>query len=197
LVNQKIKNMKTINKIIISISLFALILSSCKKEETKISPPVPGNEFLTTVKWRFENAANSADTVWAVWRDTTALGGTNPNAFANIKKSTTYKLTVHLYDETQHPALDLTHEINVERANFHTYWFLPSGGIVNHVTFTATDYDTNNPPLHIGMTGNFVTDATVCSGKEEGVLRHQPNSKNGTYAPGSSDSDIFMNITIN
>ena len=188
----------TLSKFCMVTLMGVIMFSACKKEEQAITPPVPGNEFLTTVKWRFENAANAADTVWAVWKDTTILGGTNPNAFANLKKSVTYKLTVHLYDES-HPSaiVDLTHEINVERANYHTYWLFPSGGILNHVTFSATDYDTNNPPLHIGMTGTFVTDATVCSGKEEGVLRHQPNCKNGTYAPGSSDSDIFMNISIN
>ncbi|HWY11563.1 MAG TPA: hypothetical protein VN026_09565 [Bacteroidia bacterium] len=193
--------MKTlIYKAVIGAFLSVLIFSSCKKKEQAVSPPVPGNEFVTTVKWRFQNTANAADTLWATWKQLNP-GGTNPpdtsQAICNLKKSSTYKLTVHFYDETKSPVLDLTDEIGGLRANYHLYFFFQSGGIVNHVTITSTDHDTNNPPLPIGLQDNVVTDATVCNGRLEGVLRHQPNAKNGTFAPGSTDNDVTMRVNIN
>jgi hypothetical protein len=77
------------------------------------------------------------------------------------------------------------------------YFFFKYGGLTNHVSITATDHDTNNPPLAIGMQDNFVTDTTACNGRIEGRLRHQPNAKNGTYAPGSTDNDATFTFTIN
>ena len=188
-----------LNRILVSAFLLsALLFGSCKKKEQAVSPPVPGNEFVTTIKWRFQNAANANDTVWVRWYQDP--NGTAPpdtsQAVANLKKNTTYKLTVHFYDETKSPILDLTSEIGVDRANYHTYWFFQTGGIVGHVTITATDHDTNNPPLWIGMQDNFVTDTATCSGRIEGRLRHQPNSKNGTYAPGSTDNDETFTVNI-
>jgi hypothetical protein len=193
--------MKTIiNKILFgSFLLSLLILGSCKKKEQAVSPPLPGNEFFTTIKWRFQNAANAADTVWVRWYQDPS--GTNPpdtsHAIATLKKNTTYKLTVHFYDETKTPILDLTNEIAIDRGNYHTYWFFKYGSLTNHVTITATDHDNNNPPIWIGMQDNFVTDTATCNGRIEGRLRHQPNSKNGTYAPGSTDNDATFTFTIN
>jgi hypothetical protein len=178
--------------------LSALMLTSCKKKEQVVSPPTPGNEFMTTVKIRFQNAANAADTSWAIWKDLTPDDNTPPDtslAIVNLKKSSTYHASVHFYDETKSPASDLTSEI-LTRANYHSYWFFKTGAAASHFTVTATDHDTNSPPLPIGLADDFVTDSVVVSGRLEGVLRHQPNSKNGTFAPGSTDSDVFFRINI-
>ncbi len=190
--------MKEITKgLLFTAFIGTLMFSACKKEEQAVAPPVPGNEFMTTVKVRLQNTANANDTIWAAWKDLS--GGVNPPdtslAVINIKKSSTYNATVHFYDDTKTPALDITPEIQA-RGNFHTYWFFQTGGIINHLTITATDHDTNIPPIFIGLADTFVTDATVCSGRLEGVLRHQPNSKNGTFAPGSTDSDVFFRLNI-
>jgi len=64
-----------------------------------------------------------------------------------------------------------------------------------NLTVTRTDEDTNNPPLQIGLKDNFVTGA-ASSGILRVVLRHQPNAKNGTYDPGSSDFDVTYAVTV-
>jgi hypothetical protein len=194
-----------LNRILFSAFLVsALLVCSCKKKEQAVSPPVPGNEFITTIKWHFVNVNNPADTLWARWYQDP--NGTLPpdtsHAIVNLKKNATYNMSVHIYDESQNPAVDITNEIAVQRANYHLYFFFESGGLVSstgtkHIIITATDHDTNNPPLPIGMQDKWVTDTTTCSGRVEGVLRHQPNSKNGTFAPGSSDSDVFFTVNIN
>lgn len=191
--------MKKITNWLLSIAAIAsLALSACKKEEVAVAPPVPGNEFMTTVKIRFQNTANPNDTTWAVWRDLTP-DDTNPPdtsmAVINLKASATYTASVHFYDETKTPAEDITPEIK-ERQNYHLYVFFKTGAISSNLAITATDHDTNNPPLPVGLENSFVTSATTCSGRLEGVLRHQPNSKNGTFAPGSTDSDVFFTLNI-
>lgn len=64
-----------------------------------------------------------------------------------------------------------------------------------NLTVTRTDEDTNNPPLQIGLKDNFTTGA-ASSGILRMVLRHQPNAKNGTFDPGSSDLDVTYAVTV-
>jgi hypothetical protein len=64
-----------------------------------------------------------------------------------------------------------------------------------NLTVTRTDEDTNNPPLQIGLKDNFTTGA-ASSGILRTVLRHQPNAKNGTFDPGSTDLDVTYAVTI-
>jgi hypothetical protein len=64
-----------------------------------------------------------------------------------------------------------------------------------NLTVNRTDLDNNTPPLQIGLKDNFVT-GTASTGTLRTVLRHQPNAKNGTYDPGSSDLDVTYAITI-
>ena len=69
-----------------------------------------------------------------------------------------------------------------------------SGNVLN-LSVTRTDLDSNNPPLQIGLSDNFVTGA-ASNGILRVVLRHQPNAKNGTYDPGSTDLDVTYAVNI-
>ena len=64
-----------------------------------------------------------------------------------------------------------------------------------NLVVNRTDMDGNNPPLQIGLQDSFVTGA-ASSGTLRTVLRHQPNAKNGTYPPGSTDLDVTYAVTI-
>ena len=176
----------------------ALSLTSCKKEEVIVSPPVAGNEYMTTVKLRFENKSNPVDTIWAVWKDLTPDDQNAPDtsgAIINLDKNKTYKVSVKILDETKNPAEDLTEDIR-ERGNFHFFSFFTTGTISSNLTIVATDFDTNPTPFHIGLENEFTTSGNVSTGRLEGVLRHQPNTKNGTFAPGNSDIDVFFTLNI-
>lgn len=65
-----------------------------------------------------------------------------------------------------------------------------------NLSITRTDMDGNNPPLPIGLSDNFVT-GMASTGILRTVLRHQPNAKNGTYEPGSTDLDVTYAVSIN
>jgi hypothetical protein len=71
---------------------------------------------------------------------------------------------------------------------------VPSGSVLN-LAVSRTDLDSNNPPLQIGLKDNFVTGA-ASNGILRVVLRHQPNAKNGTYDPGSTDLDVTYAVFI-
>jgi len=179
--------------LILMISLFA---TSCKKEEQVVSPPLPGNEFLTTVKLQLVNTTTN-DTVVAIWKDLTPED-TNPAdtslAVLNLKKNSTYQATIYLLDETKAPVEDITEEIK-ERANYHQLFYFPASNLGGNLAVNLTDTDTNSPPLPLGVTSNFIT-SNVASGKLNVVLRHQPNVKNGTFAPGSTDVDVNFQVNV-
>lgn len=176
--------------------LFSLFISGCKKEEQVVSPPLPGNEFLTTVKLELVNTVTN-DTVIGIWRDLTPED-TNPAdtslALLNLKENSTYKATIFLLDETKNPAEDITTEIK-ERGNYHQLFYFPSPNLGANLVVNVTDTDTNSPPLPLGITTNFITNAAAI-GKVNVILRHQPNVKNGTFAPGSTDIDVNFQVNI-
>jgi len=172
--------------------------TACKKEEVIISPPVAGNEFMTTIKLRFENKSNPQDTTWAIWRDLTPDDQNAPDtsgAIINLDINKIYKVSVKILDETKSPSEDITEEIR-EKGNFHFFTFFKTGGISSNLTIVATDFDTNPTPFNIGLENEFTTNGTISTGRLEGVLRHQPNTKNGTYAPGNTDVDVFFTLNI-
>lgn len=184
---------RSLASIILTSSLF---IAGCKKEEQVVSPPLPGNEFVTTVKLVLINNASN-DTVIAIWRDLTPEDS-NPAdtslAVLNLKENSTYKATIYLLDETKTPAEDITEEIK-ERANYHQLFYFPSSNLGSNLLVNITDSDTNSPPLPLGVTSNFTT-ISAASGKVNVILKHQPNVKNGTFAPGSTDIDVNFQVNI-
>jgi hypothetical protein len=187
--------MKT-HKILSLAALLLFLISACKKEEQVVSPPLPGNEFLTTIQLRLISS-DQQDTVTAVWRDLTPEDS-NPadtaNAVLTLKANTTYAAVIELLDETKTPAEDITGEIQ-ERANYHRIFYFPSSALGNNLVWTVNDLDTNTPPLALGITASVST-LDVASGSLNVILRHQPNVKDGTFAPGSTDIDVHFRVNI-
>jgi hypothetical protein len=200
-----------------------VLLAGCNKKESTVTPAPPSNEFLTTVELKLTNTADATDTQTAIWRQLDPTGAALPDtslAVMNLKANATYSAQVILLDETQKPAVVVSDEI-LQRANYHLFFFQPTpiaasslvigtgstdipasdGTVVSasgpylNLVVSRTDHDTNNPPLPVGLTDNFVAGA-ASTGWLRVVLRHQPNVKNGTYDPGSSDLDVNYQVTI-
>jgi hypothetical protein len=66
---------------------------------------------------------------------------------------------------------------------------------VLNLSVSRADLDANVPPMQIGLKDNVYTGA-ASTGILRVVLRHQPNAKNGTYPPGSTDLDVTYAVTI-
>jgi hypothetical protein len=70
-----------------------------------------------------------------------------------------------------------------------------SAGQALNLSVYRTDLDSNTPPMQIGLSDLVITGAPS-TGILRVVLRHQPNAKNGTYPPGSTDLDVTYAVTI-
>lgn len=201
-----------------------LVLGSCNKDEKIVSPTI-ANEALTTIQLKLVNKDNSADTQTAQWEqlldaDGQPLDPDVSQANLTLKPNTTYDASLTMLDKTQDPVFNVSDEIK-DRANYHLFFYQPLPTADSYVippptgsdvypepiptpvpdgdpldlSVTITDHDTNNPPLPVGLESEFKTGA-ASSGWLRIVLRHQPNVKDGTYDPGSSDMDIGFNVSI-
>ncbi len=186
--------MKKLATIVMTFLVLTMTFDACKKNEQTVSPPAPGNEFLTTARLIVTNANDASDVQVATITDETIIPNppdsiNNPNL--TLKANSTYNVQVLFLDETKIPVGNVTTDI-YDRRNYHLVCFETSG---ENLTVTRTDLDTNNPPLEIGLQDKFVTGAAG-TGTLNMQLRHQPNAKNGDCAPGSSDVDVTYNITV-
>jgi len=200
------------------------VLGSCNKSASVATPRPPGNEFLTTVELSYVNANNSSDNGIAIWRQLDPTGAALPDtskAILNLKANSTYNVTMIILDETKTP-VDTVSIVIRQRQNYHLEYYQPtpisaqnlvisntstdipvSDGTVTSATgpylnlvVTRTDYDTNVPPMQVGLNTIFATGA-ASTGWLRVVQRHQPNVKNGTFDPGSADFDINYKVNIN
>lgn len=197
------------------------LLDSCSKNDSTVTPAPPSNEPMTTVVLTATNAADNS-VVKASWtlNPDTNIPDTSHFSLA-LKANATYNVAVSLIDSTQTPAEDITQEI-YDRRGYHLFFFQPTPMAAGFATgvnspyipqdewddsyetntppylnlaVVRTDVDNNTPPLPVGLSDKFTTGA-ASTGYLRMVLRHQPNVKNGTYAPGSTDTDAKFKVTI-
>ena len=76
--------MKISSKSFLFISVLVLGLDGCNKDEKTVSPPVPGNEFLTSVRVTATNTTDPTDVQVAIITDTTII----PNPPESINHDT-------------------------------------------------------------------------------------------------------------
>ena len=191
----------------------ALCYAGCSSKAEQAVAPNIANETITQASLKLTNQANAADTPSCTYtfhldnnNNVTSVDSTTLLMKANSK----YNVVVYMLDQTQTPVFVVSNEIK-QRENYHLFFYQPTpiasapvisntspyipGTPVNpalpplNLAVERTDHDTNNPPLQIGLTALFTTGA-ASTGNLRFVLRHQPNAKNGTYAPGSSDLDV-------
>jgi hypothetical protein len=195
---------------------FVIALASCNKPSAT-APILPGNEFLTTTLLVITDPINgTADTV--IWSE--LPNQTMPDtlrSFVTLKQQHTYHLQVIILDSTKvvngvitdTAGFVVSNEI-IARQNYHLFCFYDysnqndiygtpyssraSSGWAN-VSVNNPNYDLNNPPLPFGMTDNLITYGPT-SGQLEVKLKHQPDVKNGQCSPGSTDLDVYYNITV-
>lgn len=168
----------------------ALLLASCNKEEQTVAPTID-NEALTTATLQLTNKANPADVVTATVDNLNTTPVTT-NATLNLKANATYSGKILLADKTQTPATDVSAEIK-DRQNIHLFVYAPTPATL--LTVTITDKDTNPTPYPVGLQFDVTTNAAG-TGSLNVKLRHQPNSKDGTAAPGSTDLDATYPVIV-
>ncbi|NML64217.1 hypothetical protein HHL22_03265 [Hymenobacter sp. RP-2-7] len=202
------------------------LLAGCNKDEEVVAPSVANEAIttMTLTVTNAANASDTQTATWEQLLDAqgnpVASGPNYSQANLTLKANTTYNVAVGLLDKTQTPTFNVGEEIQ-ERANIHSFFFqplptsqalvipaptgadtyplpiptpAPTGNPLN-LTVNRTDRDTNNPALPVGLSDQFVTGA-ASTGYLRVVLRHQPNVKDGTYAPGSTDFDAGFKVAV-
>ena len=187
--------MKTSLSFYLYILLFSLtIASSCKKPEENVEEPE--NEFITTVKLVVINTADSSDVQTATWKQLTPDGSNPPDtsaAFLNLKPGSVYALSASFLDETKTQTENITEEI-LERATSHGVFYIPDAILSSNITIIRNDVDANNLPL--GLNATLTTGANTMNAFMNVILRHQPDGKDGTITPGSTDADTRFRVQI-
>lgn len=210
---------------LLSAALLLAAAAGCSKKEEVVAPTV-SNEALTTVTLRLTNTANPGDVVTAQWEQLLDNKGQPlpvdvSQANLRLKPNATYTGQLGILDKSQSPTFDVGKEIAESRTTYHAVFYqpllttapfvipaptgadtypdpiptpLPAGPALN-LTVTRTDVDTNKTPLLLGFQARFVTGA-ASTGYLRVVLRHQPNTKDGTFAPGSTDLNAGFNVSI-
>ena len=175
----------------------ALLIGACARDEKNVDP-TGENEAITTATLTLTNKATPAESV-AATIDNLNVTADFSKATLNLKTNTTYTGVVTLFDKTKTPTLNVSNGIK-EEANEHlfVYTFTPATGSPASMTVTRTDRDTNPAPgpYPIGLTIEIRTGAAG-TGTLKLVLKHQPATKNGDPAPGTTDLDTDFNVVIN
>lgn len=189
--------MNLIRQSLLVIFPLALLAGGCKKDEQTVAP-TGDNESITTATLTLTSKTTPTERVSATIENLNS----NPDlsrATLNLKANTTYTGVVSLLNKTKTPALDATAEIK-QKANEHlfVYTYTAASGSATAVVVTVTDTDTNPAPgpYPLGLTTDIKT-GTGGTGKINLVLRHQPNTKNGSPTPGTTDLDVNFNVVVN
>lgn len=196
----------------------ALFYASCSSKSEQAVAPNIANETITQASLKFTNEANPADTTSCTYTfhvDNNGNVTSTDSTKLTLKANSVYDAVVYMLDQTQKPVFVVSDEIK-DRQNYHLFFYQPTpintAPVISNttpyipgtpvdtqdpplqLTIQRTDHDTNNPPLEVGLKAKFTTKG-ASTGNLRWVLRHQPNAKNGTYEPGSSDLDVNF-ITV-
>lgn len=183
--------MRTI--ILAAFALSLALLPACTEKD----PTTPGEEIehevITSITLVLRDSVTTSDLRTAAWRDADGPGGSAPIADTLVLAAgRTYMGSILLLNESVTPTDTLNHEIE-EQANQHQFFYTPTGGIVGTVSVERTDFDTNTPPLPVGLEFKV---RTLAGGTSVGginvVLSHYEGiPKTSTPGP-ESDIDITI-----
>lgn len=176
----------------IAAAALVMTFSACKKNKD-IIPDVEENELITKVSLKFTNTANTADVATVTWSDPDGDGGVAPTiGTLTLKPNTNYNFEVsEVRNETAstEAGKNVLAEI-IDESHEHLWVYKPTAA---NLTLTRTDKDKNG--IVFGLKGTATT-AAASNGSLEVILRHQPEGKNGTEAPGSTDFDATFPVKI-
>ncbi len=201
---------------------FVILSSSCKKDEKTNSPtpapPPPTNEeeLITTFKLY---VSDGNDTSVYLFKDPDGDGGipafygpgtttasSQSDSVIVLGANKTYTATLFFLDESKTVTDTISHEVE-EEADEHMVFFnqinpsaLPSASLSiagTNLSIAYLDADDSTPPLPLGLITKWQTGNAAGKAPLSIELKHQPGSKNGTYAPGDTDISVLFKVLIN
>lgn len=170
------------------------IISSCKKDNNDVTKPSDINEgeLITTVQFKI----SSTDSPFVVhtfqYRDADGIGGNAPTVDTiKLDADKVYAVEVLLLDESKTPTDTISNEVLAESQD-HMFIYQPAD---TNVVVTINDFDTNNPPLPLGILTSWRTKAATSTSIKL-TLKHQPGIKNGDPTKGETDVEVSLPIVL-
>lgn len=213
-------------KIISFAALFsALLLGACKKdkqEEPAPSNPVNPNEseVITTMKIYIKDSASMTNISGSpfIFKDPDgdggATGGFLPTAADSViilDANKAYYAEIILLDETKNPVDSISNEVQAESKE-HFFVFNNSDATLysasnpyysvfngSNIKVTYADLDNGSPQRGLGQK-IWINTFAGTGGMQypfKVTLRHQPDAKDGTYAPGETDVEVRFKVKVN
>lgn len=203
----------------------ALTLMACKKDK-KAAPPasepeVPNEtEVITTLQLHLTDSVTGAVAMYQ-FRDLDGPGGqpayygptaaTQSDSVFTLAPNTTYYGRVVILDETKTPADSTSNEVLSEGQDHMLFYSNGGNTVVNSgnpytvqlngslITIRYLDLDNGTPQRGIGLRTRWRTAAATGATKFplNITLRHQPEVKDGTYAPGETDVSVDFKYRVN
>jgi hypothetical protein len=218
------KNIVKISSIaLVAMLMFA---SSCNKDKKTPDPepaptPTPDpQEVITSFKLILKDSATNAVSTY-LFKDPDGDGGqaafygptstTQTDSVFTLVANRTYYSQIILLDETKNPIDSISNEVEEEGAEHMFFYNNGANTILNsgnpysvklngsNIKVSYTDLDAGTPQRGIGLQTKWRTSAASGSTKHplNITLRHQPDAKNGTYAPGDSDISVDFKVRVN
>lgn len=181
--------MKAVLKLFSVVVVFAVAISSCKKENAE--EETNDNELITTVLLSIKQAGAASGSEYT-WKDVDGAGGQDPEIDTIILvPNKAYDVQVGVLDESGGTPVSLTSEI-LEEADAHRFYFTSSPGL--GITASGFDKDDNN--VSVGLNCTWETKA-ASDGSITITLRHYPNgSKEETDPVNSSKSTTDAEVVF-
>ncbi len=182
--------MKTINKTLFTLLLPALMASMFTATSCDDGHDHDEGEVITTVQLLLSDSATGGTLGNFSFEDPDGPGGNNPTRLDTIALDSGKVTLVSLRfaDASSGTSKDITTEIRAE-GNEHIVCFTPAGV---QLAIVLTDSDGTHP---IGLESRWKAGARG-TGSMTVVLKHQPDSKNGTCDPGDTDVEVVFPVVI-
>ncbi|MDG1476290.1 MAG: type 1 periplasmic binding fold superfamily protein [Vicingaceae bacterium] len=178
---------------ILAVIALTTVMVGCSKDDDTPEPattpsgtttPPNEEELITSAILNFVDTAGVQPSVQVAFRDPDGDGGNAPTEHDTIRlvANTYYTATIQLLNESESPAEDITLEVQQEDDE-HLFCYTPSN---TNVAITRTDSDGT---YEVGIATFWSTGASA-TGETTVTLKHQPDVKDGTCAPGDTDIEI-------
>ncbi len=190
------------------------------------APIVDPPEVITTIRLAITDSITGIKKTYA-FKDPDGDGGqiggflneSGTHDTIMLAANSSYFVRIYILDESKNPTDSTSNVIQREESKDHMLFYNGNPAatgffgntilntavpykiktIGSNITVNYTDLDNGSPQKSIGLQTKWRTSASTTGSAYPFtvVLRHQPNIKNGTYAPGETDLEKEFKVKVN
>jgi hypothetical protein len=208
---------RKLSSYVLMIIVAALTISSSCKKKRVVDPPIDP-ELITSFSITLTDSASGLAKSYS-FSDPDGDGGqpafygpdrnSQTDSVISLKPHAVYFGEVRLTDESKNPVVDISEEVREAGAEHMLFYNNGNNNILNagnpytvklngsNIVVRYTDLDNGSPQRGIGLRSRWQTaDSSMVKHPLTIVLRHQPESKDGTFSPGDTDIEVAFRLRI-